>query len=127
MAMNSSDDTERDATDERLRRALRALPTPATPPGLQAHVQSRLRNRQVARGAAIAGIPAGVLMALFLWQPWRGEAVVPVPQPVAESPREIPADDLAVLFAPPPVDSLDLLARRDAVSIAAISRMEGEK
>ena len=36
-------------------------------------------------------------------------------------------NDLAVLFAPPPVDSLDVLARRDALSIAAISRMGGVK
>jgi hypothetical protein len=126
--MNSSD---HDPADERLRRALHSLAVPETPAGMESRVQSRLRNRRVQQAAGVTSIAAILLVGLFAWQPWGGEPVGPDPQQpqifAQAPPREIPADDLAVLFAPPPVDSLDVLARRDAVSIAAISRMEGVK
>ena len=41
--------------------------------------------------------------------------------------RETPPEDLAVLFAPPPVDGLTVLAGLNDVSVAALGRMEGVK
>ena len=127
--MNSSDNTERDAVDERLSHALQSLPAPETPAGMEARVNERIwqRGRTQLAGAA-AGV-ALLFLAVVFAGPWgrKDMPIEPLPLPVAQTPREIPADDLAVLFAPPPVDSLDELARRDAVSIAALNRMGGVK
>ena len=119
--MSSSEDC-----DDRLRRALQALPLPETPP-LESRVNDRLWRRRRTQGAGAAAVVAALLLAVFLAGPLGKKDEPVVSLPVAQAPREIPADDLEVLFAPPPVDALAVLDRRDAVSVAALNRLEGVK
>jgi hypothetical protein len=119
--MSSSEDC-----DDRLRRALQSLPLPEPPAALESRVQRRLRARRVRQAGTVAGV-AVLLLAVAFAGPWGAKGEPGVPLPVAQAPREILADDLEVLFAPPPVDSLAVLDRRDAVSVAALNRLEGVK
>jgi hypothetical protein len=121
--MSSSDD----GGDERLRRALQSLPVPE-PPNLERRVYDRLwQRRRMQRGGA-TGVVAALLLAVVFAGPWGRRKDEPIVfLPFTHTPREIPADDLEVLFAPPPVDSLAVLDRRDAVSVAALTRLEGVK
>jgi hypothetical protein len=114
-----------DPADEPIAAALRSVPMPAPPPGLDRRVRRIIGRRRAVR-AVLAVAPVVVLaVALVVWRPWAVSPVTPVPQPVAA--REIPAEDLAVLFAPPPVDGLTVLATRNDVSVAALGRLEGVK
>ena len=128
--MNSFDTRPDDGTgpDPRLADRLRSLPVPATPPALEAGVRRRIRRRRTRR-AVLASGSALAVAAAFVWQPWR-EAPVPVVRhtPVVPVPaREIPADDLAVLFAPPPVDSLEIVGGRNEKFVAALTRLGDTK
>jgi hypothetical protein len=125
MAMSTSE--ERD--DDRLRRALQALPVPETPAEVASRVNDRLWQRRRLQRAGTAGVVALLLLAVVFVAPWgrKDEPVVPLPLPIAQVPHEIPARDLEVLFAPPPVDSLAVLDRRNAASVAALNRLEGVK
>ena len=114
-----------DPTDERLAAALRAIPTPATPPGLDARVRAVIRRRRERAMSTAVGSVAAVAVVLALWRPWEPRAYLPMEPPAVA--REIPQEDLAVLFAPPPVDGLTVLARRNDVSVAALGRLEGVK
>jgi hypothetical protein len=111
-----------DPADERIGDALRSLPTPAPPPDLDRRVWGVVRRRQAQRAILLAA-PVILAFVLVLWQPWAGPVVRPEPMTA----REIPPEDLAVLFAPPPVDGLNVLAARNDVSVAALGRLEGVK
>jgi hypothetical protein len=114
-----------DPEDERLAAALRAVPTPATPPGLNGRVRGVIRRRQArAKAAAVASMTA-LALVVILWRPWEPRVSVLHMEPIVA--REIPAEDLEVLFAPPPVDGLTILAARNDVSVAALGRLEGVK
>lgn len=114
-----------DPEDERLAAALRAVPIPATPPGLDGRVRAVIRRRRDRTTAAAVASVSALVVGLILWQAWpRPQIGPPVGGAVA---REIPAEDLEVLFAPPPVDGLTVLARRNDVSVAALGRLEGVK
>jgi hypothetical protein len=117
--------TPADPDDERLTAALRALPTPATPPDLGRRVRTVIRRRRARRVAAAAAPVAALALVLVAWRPWAAATVDSARAPVLA--HEIPQEDLAVLFAPPPVDELTVLATRDDVSVAAIGRLEGVK
>ena len=111
--------------DDRIAAALRTVPTPAAPPGLERRAWQAIRRRR-ARRVALAAAPVAVLvLAVLLWRPWGTAPEVRSPEPVAA--REIPPEDLAVLFAPPPVDGLTVLAHRNDASVAVLRRMEGVK
>ena len=132
--MNSSDFEDEPAPDPRLRDGLRSLPMPETPPALESRVRRRLRRRRVQRGALVVAPVLALVVALFVWQPWTDAPVVqqqpqqpPIVQAVPTPPREIPTDELAVLFAPPPVDPLTILDRRNTGTVAALNRLEGVK
>ena len=112
-----------DPSDDRIAAALRAVPLPAAPPHLDRRVRRVLRRRRARRAALAAAPVAALALALAVWRPWAPDARPP--EPVAA--REIPPEDLAVLFAPPPVDGLTVLAARNDVSVAALSRLEGVK
>lgn len=137
MAMNSSeaDPNNENAPDPRLRDRVRALPVPETPVGLESRVSGRIRRRRVRRAALASGAVGLLLLAAVLvWQPWADTAapVVQQPQPVppivqAPPSREIPVDDLAVLFAPPPVDSLAIVGGRNERWVATLNRLEDAK
>jgi hypothetical protein len=135
MVMNSSDsNTDEPAPDSRLRDGLRSLPIPETPPALESRVRHRIRRRRVQRAALASGAATLTLVvALLLWQPWSDgpASVVQHPQPAppvpSAPPSEIPADELAVLFAAPPVDSLTVLDRQDKGFVAALNRLEDVK
>lgn len=135
--MNSSEPDFNGEPDPRLQDRLRALPLPETPSGLESRVRGRIRRRRIQRGVLAGVAVIAPLVALFVWQPW---AVAPVPivqqpqpqpapvaQVAAAAPREIPTDDLAILFAPPPVDSLTIVDRRNAGTVAALNRLEEPK
>lgn len=111
--------------DERLAAALRAIPTPTTPSGLDGRVRGVIRRRRSRATAAAVWSLMAVAVAVILWQPWATPQVSPPRGPVVV--REIPAEDLEVLFAPPPVDGLTVLAARNDVSLAALGRLEGVK
>jgi hypothetical protein len=135
MVMNSSDsNTDEPAPDPRLRDGLRSLPIPELPPALESRVRHRIRRRRIQRAVLASSVAAlGTVAALLIWQPWSdGPApVVQHPQPappVAHAQaREIPADELAVLFAAPPVDSLTVLDHQDKGFVAALNRLEDVK
>jgi hypothetical protein len=111
--------------DDRIAAALRSIPSPATPPDLERRAWQSIRRRR-ARRAALAVAPMAVLtLSLVVWRPWATAPEVQPPAPVAV--REIPPEDLAVLFAPPPVDGLTVLAHRNDASVAALGRLEGVK
>ncbi len=120
--MNSVDPP--DPADERIGAAVRSLPTPAPPPDLERRVWGVVRRRRARRALLTAAPVVTLALVLVLWRPWAGP-VVPQPAPVAV--REIPQEDLAVLFAPPPVDGLTVLAARNDVSVAALGRLEDVK
>jgi hypothetical protein len=130
--MNSSEPDPPPAPgDDELRRALRSLPIPETPSGLESRVRGRILRRRVRRTAA-ASTALALVVCLLVWRPWVGdnEVVNPVPPrpgPVAQAAPQIPPEELDVLFAPPPVDSLTILARRDEASVGALNRLEGAK
>ena len=114
-----------DPDDERLIAALRAIPVPATPSNLNGRVREVIRRRRGRATAAAVGSLIAVASVLILWQPWEPQAELPLAPPAVV--REIPQEDLAVLFAPPPVDGLTVLAARNDVSVAALGRLEGAK
>jgi hypothetical protein len=133
--MNSSDFDE-PRPDPRLRDGVRSLPIPETPPALESRVRRRLQRQRTQRGARVAAPVLALVVALFVWRPWVDAPVVQNPQPQppsappavqAPSSREIPADELAVLFAPPPVESLSVLDRQDRGFVAALNRLEDAK
>ena len=111
--------------DERLAAALRAVPTPPTPPGLDERVRGVIRRRRDRTTAAAVASMSALVVALILWQAWPTPQIAPPGGQIVA--REIPAEDLEVLFAPPPVDDLTVLARRNDVSVAALGRLEGVK
>lgn len=128
--MNSSEpDPPPPTPDDELRRALQSLPIPETPSDLESRVHGRILRRRVRRTTLAAG--AVLLAGLLVWQPWADNeppVVHQQPGPVPQTaPPQIPPDELDVLFAPPPVDSLAVLARRDEVSVGALNRLEGVK
>jgi hypothetical protein len=114
-----------DPEDECLAAALRAIPVPATPAGLDGLVREAIRRRRARATAAAIWSLMAVAIVLILWQPRVTPKYTPTPGPVVV--REIPAEDLEVLFAPPPVDRLTVLAARNDVSLAALGRLEGVK
>jgi hypothetical protein len=114
-----------DPPDDQIAAALRAVPVPATPPGLSRRVRRVIRRRRARRTALTAAPVAALALALVVWRPWASAPEERPPEPVAA--RDIPPEDLAVLFAPPPVDGLAVLARRNDASLAALDRLEGVK
>ena len=114
-----------DPADERIVGALRSVAMPATPPDLDRRVQQVIRRRRARRAALAAAPVVALALALVVWRPWATAPVARPPELVAS--REIPPEDLAVLFAPPPVDRLTVLAARNDVSVAALGRLEGVK
>ncbi len=129
--MDSSDPD--DEFDPRLRDTLRSLPTPETPRALESRVRDRIRRRRVERVALLSGSALALIGAVFVWQPWREDSAPvarhnpPAPPVVPAQPREIPPDQLAVLFAPPPVDSLTIVGGRNEGWVAALERLEDMK
>jgi hypothetical protein len=128
--MNSSDiPTDDDGPDPRLAGRLRSLTLPETPPSLESRVLLRIRRRHTRRVAWASGSVLALAVAVSVWHPWR-EALAPVVRhapidPVP--PPEIPSDELAVLFAPPPVDSLAIVGGRNERFVAALNRLEDVK
>lgn len=114
--------------DDRLR-ALFQRSNPLTPPnGFEQRVWHRLRRRQVVR--SVAGVTSAALVAagLMFWQGWLGAPAPPVsvgdPPPGSVAAGDLP--ESPVLFAAPPVDSLDLLARQQAGFVSVLQELEQE-
>ena len=115
------------AFDTRLSGLLRSERVPTVSAGLAAAVKTRLRRRR--RVSAIAYATAAALLiagALVLWRPWGGSQMQ-----IVESNHALatpPADDVdvAVLFEPPPVDSLEVLRRQQTGYVTALRRMGEE-
>ena len=134
--MNSSDSTDDPVLDPLLLDGLRSLPIPETPPVLESRVRRRIRRQRIQRTVLVAGSVLALVGALLVWQPWNKAPAPMVQQPqpappvaqVAPTPvREIPPDELDVLFAPPPVDSLTIVGGRNARWVAALNRLEDVK
>jgi ferric-dicitrate binding protein FerR (iron transport regulator) len=115
--------------DDRLRDLLHNVPLPTPRDGLGEQVQRRLRQRRWWRAGV--GVAAAALLAagLVTWQNWPRV----LQEPVAVRPGNLPAtpgvNDLsesAALFAAPPIDSLDLLARQQAGYVAVLQQLEKE-
>src|SRR5262249_18441002 len=115
------------AFDIRMASLIRSESAPQISSGLAAEVKTRLRRRH--RVSAIAYATAAAVLitgALVLWRPWGGRQVQ-----IGESNHTVttpPADDVnvAVLFEPPPVDSLDVLNRQQTGYVTALRRMGEE-
>jgi hypothetical protein len=113
--------------DRRFTETLRTH-VPETPSAIPYRIANRIR-RQRRRVAAIAyAMAATVLIAgvLSIWRPWTHEG-----QTIAEFRGKSPtrSDDLAelpILFDPPPVDSLDVLARQQNGYVVALRRLGEE-
>jgi hypothetical protein len=121
---------EDDAWDDRLRRLLResSLPTPRGRLGEQVRHHLRWRRRLWCTGA---GAAAAALLAVGFaaWQNWPRaprESVIVRPEvsPAARGVNDLP--ESAVLFAGPPVDSLDLLARQQDGYVAVLQQLDKE-
>jgi len=114
------------AFDSRLAVVARTDDAPS-PAGVMTEVRRRLRRRR--RIAALAyTTTAAILVAgvLGMWRPWAAEQRV-----VVESNRPAPARpvddvDVATLFEPPPVDSLDVLNRQQTGYVVALRRLGEE-
>jgi ferric-dicitrate binding protein FerR (iron transport regulator) len=112
--------------DSRLANRLRADNAPS-PSDLATRVRGRLRRQR--RIAAIAyATAAAVLVAgvLGIWRPWARSEVA-----IVESNRPAPTPpagdiDVAALFEPPPVDSLDVLNRQQSGYVVALRRLGEE-
>lgn len=123
--MTSSDENR----NERLSQALRLLPVPETPGSVEAHVWQRVRRRRrVQRMIGASTTAIALLVGMLIWRPW-GQSSAPSqnrPNEIART-NDILPEELDVLFAPPPVDELAILARRDRVSVVALNRLENGK
>lgn len=114
----SNPDPPRCDWDERLTRLLRE-DAPAAPPNLFARVRRRLWRRWTVR----AGMAAALLLALGAVTFWRPRA--PGPERVDTPPpavADLPGSN--VLFAGPPVDSFDVLARQQEAYLTALELPE---
>src|SRR3954453_11939689 len=109
-----ADGTDFDDIDEdRLREAFKEASFPPTP-RLESLVRRRLGRRRFAiRGGAVAAALLAVVWAV-VWGRSQSplEQVAQAPQSQSTNDRAIEMADLPVLFASPPVDSLDLLAHQ---------------
>jgi len=103
--------------------ALRSGPIPPTPANLAGEVRRRLRRRALRQRGLVAVLVAAVVAAVLLWRPWGGSPVAPPDLAVVE----IPAEEIEVLFAPPPIDPLAILTRQDRSTMLALSRLEEAK
>src|SRR5262245_2324052 len=102
------------AWDERLTRQLRAAPVSPVPSGIAARVRRRLWQRRLLRRRVAAAV---VLLSIgLLWSRWPRPSVHPnrvaVENPPASVPIDVPGSN--VLFAAPPVDSLDVLTQQQS-------------
>lgn len=121
--MSLPDPTEADRDDARLAALLRADPLPEPPARLAADVRRRVRRHRRQRAGAVVAA-AVLVVGLVAWWEWPRTAA---PGPVAGRPVPPAADDLAdvaLLFAPPPVDPLDQLARQQTGYVTAMQRMK---
>jgi len=116
-----------DVDDERLRETFKEALFPPTP-RLESLVRRRLGRRRLAiRGGAVAAVLAAVVWAVD-WgrshSPLEQVAQAPQNQSINDHASEMA--DLPVLFASPPVESLDLLAHQQAAFMTALEQMETE-
>ncbi|HXG10017.1 MAG TPA: zf-HC2 domain-containing protein [Gemmataceae bacterium] len=120
---------EDQAWDDRLRDLLHELPLPAPRGRFGEQVRRRLRRRWWWRAGGSVAAAALLAVGLVSWQNWPRRPQEPVADhpgnpPVARRGDELP--DSAVLFAAPPVDSLDLLARQQAGYVAVLEQLGKE-
>jgi Putative zinc-finger len=116
------------AWDDRLRDLIRDLPLPRASLGEQ--VRRRIRRRRLWQAGA--GVAAAALLAagFVAWQNWpraSQESVVirpDIPPRPAGGTNELP--ESPILFAAPPVDSLDLLSRQQAGYVTVLRQLEKE-
>lgn len=118
---------EEQAWDDRLCNLLRDLPLPSPRGGIVEKVGHRLRRRREWRAGAAA---AAVLLAgIFSWQLWsmkiRDSATLHSKSLPAADVNDLPGSP--VLFAAPPVESLDLLARQQAGYVAVLRQLEPDQ
>jgi hypothetical protein len=102
------------AWDEWLTRALQSAPAAPVPPTLAGRVRRRLWRRRTVRYGAAA---AFLIAAGLFWAGWGRLPNRPEPQPAV---ADLPGSD--VLFAAPPVDGLDVLARQQSAYLDALGR-----
>src|SRR5689334_87605 len=116
-----------DIDDDRLRETFKETLFPPTP-RLESLVRRRLGRRRLAiRGGAVAAALVAVVWAVD-WGRSRSplEQVAQAPQSQSINDHANEMADLPVLFASPPVDSLDLLAHQQAACVTALAQMEQE-
>lgn len=116
-----------EAFDTRLAGLLRSEGTPAVSAGLAAEIKTRLRRH--GRVSAIAYATAAAVLiagALALWWPGGGSQVQIVESNHTVTTPRADDFDVAVLFEPPPVDSLDVLSRQQTGYVTALRRMGEE-
>lgn len=133
-ASECDSDQQRDSGDDALRRAISALPMPSPPPGLESQVRRHFRRRLNRRriSAAVSGLI--VVAASLIWHPWTRhdppgrspDQFVPLVKSEFDQ-HEIPARELDLLFAPPPVDSFAILSRQHTLMVLALGRLEVSK
>jgi hypothetical protein len=105
-----------DAEDARLSELLRAAPLPEAPVSLVAKARRR-KDRPAQRRVVVASsLVVLALVGATLMMSNRGG------EPVAKA-TALNTEDLAALFAPPPVDPLDLLDNRQAASLRALEQL----
>jgi hypothetical protein len=104
--------------DERLTRQLRAAPSPPVPPGIASRVRRRLWRRHIVRAGAAAAV---FLAAGLLWSRWPR---LPDTERAEDPPAVADLPGSSVLFAGPPVDGLDVLARQQSAYLSALGQAE---
>lgn len=115
-----------DEEDDELRASFRSAAFPPTPL-LEAEVRRRLNWRRLTkiRGCVGAGLAIAVLAIVWQWpRPNDRDAVATQRQSLDAQTLEL--TELQVLFASPPVDSLNRLARQQVALVSAVDQIVKE-
>ena len=109
-----------DPTEMRLSELLRAAPLPSAPESLAEKVRMR-KQRPAQRRVIVASSLVALLCAgaALMMSNREGGSIAGT----SAMKEQLATEDLAVLFAPPPVDSLDLLDHRQAAALRALEQL----
>jgi len=122
--------------DERIRQVLSETPRPDTPRAIQSRVFARIRRRRMmvrVACAAVVTISLGAAGLTSLWRSDRGPDTVPIARQddvALESSDDSPDSWLETLYcevlsAPPPVVTLDLVAKDQYAMLDQLKSLDG--
>lgn len=118
-------DDNDESLDQHVREVIRKAPLPQTPPALELATRRRVVQRRLRKRLVIGTMAMAVLAALLVWTGQKPNQVAQQGNPVVPSSApDLDSGELDSLFAPPPVDSLSVLDRRQVVAIHVLQQLE---